>query len=129
MQKCEGVAVAYKFTKEQVLKAIDGSYGIVSQVARRLGGCSWHTAEKHINRWEETRQAFADENERSLDHSEMQMIAKIENGDGPMIRFHLMVKGKHRGYAQREAVDRVWGGPKQIQQLEVTTPIRIILDT
>ena len=92
--------MADKFSKEQMLMAIEDSYGIVSQVADRLG-CAWHTAEKYINRWEETRQAFDDENERALDFSERQMLKQIRDGDGPMIRFHLMTKGKKRGYVQR----------------------------
>lgn len=89
------------FTKQRVLDAIDGCYGIVSHVARKLGGCSWITAKRYIDHWAETRQAFEDEHERALDFSETQMIAQIRQGDGPMIRFHLSTKGKKRGYTQQ----------------------------
>lgn len=92
-----------EYTKEQTLKAIEGSYGIVSQIARALG-CAWHTAEKYVNRWEETRRAYADEDERALDFTEGQMLAAIKSGDGPMIRFHLATKGKRRGYVMREEI-------------------------
>jgi hypothetical protein len=96
-----------KFTKEQVLQAIEDSYGIVSQVMRNLqriarDTCEWHTAQTYIEHWAETRQAFADENERALDFSESQMLGLIRAMDGPMIRFHLTTKGKHRGYVPRE---------------------------
>ena len=94
--------MAYKFTKEQVLKAIAGSYGIMSQVARSLGGCDWSTAERYVLKWAETRQAFKDAKEESLDFSEGQMLKAIRNGDGPMIRFHLTMLGKHRGYVPRQ---------------------------
>ena len=93
--------MAYGFTKEQVLKAIDGSFGIMSQIARALGGCAWSTAEQYVNRWAETRQAYADAQEAALDFTEGQMLKQIRDGDGPMIRFHLMTKGKKRGYVQR----------------------------
>lgn len=91
----------HAYTKEQVLKAIEGSYGIISQTARALG-CSWATARKYINKWAETRQAYADACEAALDFTEGQMLAAIKNGDGPMIRFHLATKGKRRGYVMRE---------------------------
>ena len=90
-----------KFTKEEVLEAISGSFGIVSQVAKNLNGCAWWTARKGINRWEETRLAFESEGERALDVSESQMIKQIAGGDGPMIRFHLMTKGKRRGFTEK----------------------------
>ena len=93
--------MTYKFTREQVLGAIKDSYGIVSQVAKNLEDCDWHTAHKSVNRWEETRIAFRDENERALDFSETQMLKQIKEGDGPMVRFHLTTKGKGRGFTER----------------------------
>ena len=45
------------YSKEQVIKAIDGSNGVVEYVAARLG-CQWNTARKYIDMWEETRVAF-----------------------------------------------------------------------
>jgi len=106
--------VANDYTKEQVLKAIGGSYGIVSQIARALGGCEWHTARRYIDRWAETRQAYADEDERALDFTEGQMLAAIKNGDGPMIRFHLATKGKRRGYVTRQELSGEDGGPLEL---------------
>jgi len=102
--------VAHEFGKERVLQAIDGCYGIVSWVANKLG-CDWHTARKYIDRWEETRQAMQDEDDRALDFSEGKMIEQIKNGDGPMIRFHLMTKGKRRGYVERQEVTGQDGAP------------------
>ena len=96
--------MAFRFSKQQVLAAIPDSYGIVSQIARKLNNCAWHTAWKYVNRWEETRQAYQDENERSLDFTEGQLLARIKDGDSSMIKFHLMTKGKHRGYVERQEV-------------------------
>jgi hypothetical protein len=102
--------VPYDFAKERVLKAVRGSFGIMSEIARRLEDCDWHTAEKYVNKWAETRQAYADEDERALDFTEGQMLAAIKSGDGPMIRFHLATKGKRRGYVTREEVSGPDGG-------------------
>jgi len=92
------------FTKEQVVEATKGSFGIVSKIAKNLGGCSWQTARSYIDHWEDTRAAYADENERSLDLSESKMLEQIGDGDGPMIRFHLATKGKARGYTERHDI-------------------------
>ena len=106
--------MAYEFNKEQVLEAIKGSYGIVSQIARSLG-CTWNTAQTYTNRWAETRQAYQDENERSLDHTEGKMLEAIKNSDGPMIRFHLSTKGKRRGYVTGTQLTGEDGGTIKIQ--------------
>lgn len=97
--------MAYDFTREQVLEAIKGSFGIMSKVAKGLGGCEWHTAERAVNKWESTKQAYEDENARSLDLSESKMLELINEKDGPMIRFHLATKGKGRGYVQKTELD------------------------
>lgn len=101
------------YSKEQVLKAIEGSYGIVTHIAAKLG-CAWNTAQRYVNKWAETRQAYADEDERALDFTEGQMLAAIKSGDGPMIRFHLATKGKRRGYVTREEVTGADGGPQEM---------------
>ena len=106
------------FTKEQVLGAIKGSMGIVSKIAHNLDGCAWGTANKYVNRWAETRAAYADECERSLDMSESQMLKAIQAGDGRMIRFHLMTKGKNRGYVERSELSGPDGGPVAITIIE-----------
>jgi hypothetical protein len=93
--------MTYHFTKERVLEAISGTFGVMSTVAKRLDGITWHTAETYVNRWAETRQAFADENERALDLSESKMLEAIHSGDAQMIRFHLATKGKRRGYTEK----------------------------
>ncbi len=103
------------FSKEQVLEATKGCFGIVSTVAKRLDGCAWGTARKYIDRWAETRAAYADESERALDLSESQLLKAVQAGDGPMIRFHLATKGKQRGYTERHEVAGVEGQPVEVK--------------
>ena len=97
--------MAHKFEKERVLEAIKGSMGIMSTIARKLDGCGWNTAERYVNKWECTKQAYQDEDNRSLDLSESKMLSAIDDGDGPMIRFHLATKGRKRGYVQKTETD------------------------
>ena len=103
-----------KFKKQDILDALKGSYGIVSEVADKLG-VDWHTADDYIKLWPETLQAQKDENERYLDLTELKCIervkldfvegkaiARIKADDGAMIRFYLATKGKKRGYTYDE---------------------------
>lgn len=109
-----GRAGFQKFEKEQVLEAIDGSGGIVSAVAQRLG-CDWNTAKKYIERWKETRAAFDAERERVLDLAETTLVRSIRDGDVGAAKWYLSRLGRHRGYG--DAVDVTSGGE----------PLRIVL--
>jgi len=90
------------FKKKEVLDAIKGSNGIVSNVSKRLK-CDWHTADNFIKKWPETIQALADERESYLDLTESACIDRINAGDGQMIRFVLATLGKKRGYGTEDA--------------------------
>ena len=90
-----------RYTKEQTLDAVAGSFGIVTKVADILR-CDWHTADAYIQNWAETREAFRGEGERALDLSESKLMEAVEEGDGAMIRFHLATKGKERGFTERQ---------------------------
>ena len=106
-----------EFTLDQVKAAITGDdpryynaegkrmgcAGIMSTVARRLS-CEWHTAQRWVNKWESTRQAFKNEGEQVLDLAESKAIEQINSGDGAMIRYFLSTQGKKRGYTTREEV-------------------------
>lgn len=89
--------MARHYTKEQVLEAIDGSVGITLTVAQRLE-CTWETAKNWINRWEETRVAFASETEKILDVAEGKVFKAIKDGDIATAKWVLARKGRHRGY-------------------------------
>jgi hypothetical protein len=106
----ETVMASNRYTKEQVLKAIKGSRGITSVVADALK-CEWHTADKYIKMWEETKKAFQSESERMIDFAESKLFKKIEEGDGQMIRFLLATKGKKRGYTERQEITGADGEP------------------
>ena len=89
------------YKKSDVLEAIKGSNGIVSNVSKRLK-CDWHTADNFIKKWPETLQALDDERESYLDLTESACIDRINAGDGQMIRFVLATLGKKRGYTYDE---------------------------
>lgn len=91
-----------KYKKQDILDAIKGSYGVVSEVADALG-VEWHTAREYIDLWPETKQALDEESERYLDLTELKCIERIKAADGQMIRFVLATRGKKRGYGTEDA--------------------------
>lgn len=93
--------MAYSFNKETVLKAIQNSRGITEIVAKKLG-CSWHTAQTYMNKWEETRSAVLDEQERSLDFAEGVILDSIKNKDVQTAKWYLKMKGQSRGYIETQ---------------------------
>lgn len=89
-----------KIPKEQVLKAIKGTFGIMSKIAATLQ-VDWHTADKLTQKWQETRQALNDEIEQSLDLTEGYLMKSISDGNTQDGKWYLTKKGKHRGYGDK----------------------------
>ncbi|MBN2011947.1 hypothetical protein JW960_21640 [candidate division KSB1 bacterium] len=88
------------FDINQVLKAIEGSRGIVNEVAKKLG-CNWRTAKRYIENWLTTKQAFTDETEILIDTAESKLFEALDNGDLWAIKFILTTKGRVRGYEDK----------------------------
>lgn len=93
-----------------VLASVNGSAGIVSNVARRMV-CDWHTARDYVEKWESTRQAFAGELEMVLDMAELKLISKVKRGTAWALKFYLATKGKGRGYTKRQELTGADGEP------------------
>ena len=106
------------YKKSDVLEAIKGSNGIVSNVCKRLK-CDWHTADTFIKKWPETLQALDDERESYLDLTESACIDRINAGDGQMIRFVLATLGKKRGYGTEDAATDTSGAADTVVNIDV----------
>lgn len=92
------------FQMEQVLLAIEGSGGIMSNVARKLN-CTWDTAKAYCNKWEETKRALVNEKETVLDIAENTLLDKIKEGDEQSAKWYLSKIGKLRGYGDSLAIE------------------------
>lgn len=92
------------FSAEQFIKAIPGSGGIVSEIAKRVG-CDWHTAKKYVTEYVTVNKIFLAEKEGIIDLAEGKLIDAIKNGDMSAIKFYLTTIGKNRGYIERQEVD------------------------
>lgn len=123
--KCKKVIDAPKHGKINsimLIKAIKGSEGIVSRIARKLGRTP-HTVSKLLEKqgdgWDKAREAFEIEKERLVDLAEETvrdtMRQRIDIGvASTTARWCLDRKGVHRGYGAKEKVI-VEGGDKAIE--------------
>lgn len=90
--------------KEEVIKAIKGSGGIMSSIAKQLG-CDWHTAKKYVMEWEETVAALEDEQETILDMAEGAVYKNIKDGNTQDAKWLLATKGRKRGFNEKVDIE------------------------
>ena len=91
-----------KATKQQLLDAINGSYGIISTIAKRLN-VNWNTARTYIKQDDDATQAYNNERNSMLDKAESCIINALEQNDVSTAKWFLQLKGKDRGYMGTDA--------------------------
>ena len=92
------------YTEALMLKAIKNSQAIIQTIAKRLD-CGWHTAQKYINEWESTKEAYINEEQINLDLCESKLIQAINENDLQSAKWYLAKKGKLRGYGDSMELD------------------------
>ena len=101
-------------TKKEVLEAINGSLGIISTIAKRLG-CESRTAKRLIDKWKETKDALFDEQELVLDLAETGLYDALIKKEQWAIKFILATKGQSRGYTTQTTLCVDNGSPLNIR--------------
>jgi len=104
------------FTKEEVIKAIRGSAGIIQAIASRLD-CTWRTARSYIRKWKATQEAIQEEKETILDYCETYLVKSIQEGNLDTIKWYLNYQGRQRGYDTKQEV---------AIEADTTTTLRVI---
>lgn len=94
--------MAKNYKKNDIKKAIKGSGGLISKIARKLD-CEWHTANRWIDKLDLQRE-LENERESILDLAEDKLVTNIREGDNCSILFYLKCKGKQRGYVERNEI-------------------------
>ena len=87
-----------------ILRAIKGSGGIVSVIAKKLK-VNYDTARRYIELNEETRTAFNDETNKIIDLAKQTVFQSIRDGDTGTARWLLATKGKHEGFTEKTEVE------------------------
>ena len=112
--------MAKDITKAQMLEAIRGSNGIVTNIKRRLEAIRgericWDTVDKYIHKWEETETALKSEKEEMLDMAEHNILRDIvERHDVGTSKWYLRMKGKERGYEDTPTIQVTNDDPLKI---------------
>jgi len=101
------------FTDQDVIKAISGSGGIITTIARKLG-CEWKEAEEYINSNPLIKMMYDTERESIVDLCESVVLRNVQLaqdaqragniGDTTDAKWILSRLGKERGYAERQEV-------------------------
>jgi len=99
-----------KLSKKKVKTAIDNSFGIMNNIAKRCG-CSriaiWHFINKPEHK-EEFHQLIEDEREKMIDIAEGQCIVQAAQGNTAAINLMLLrnKRGRARGYSEVSEVSQ-----------------------
>lgn len=101
--------MAHGITKEEVLKAIEGSQGLVTKIQKRLEEMKgtkicWDTVSKYCHQWPECEDAIKAEKEAMLDLAENNIFKELSRGDSKTSKWYLRMKGKERGYVETQEI-------------------------
>ena len=92
------------YSAELFIKAIPGTGGIISLIARKLD-VDWHTVKKYIEEYATVKRAYEAEKEGITDLAEAGLIKAIRDGEFQAIKFYLTTKAKDRGYVERQQIE------------------------
>lgn len=109
--------------ESQLLAAIDGSLGIISTVAKKLG-VSWKTAQKYIELSELAKEALNAEVEKTGDLAELCVLKQIKMDNSQDAKWYLSKKFKHRGYGDQIQVEH--SGGVTVEQRPTRAVVEII---
>jgi hypothetical protein len=108
-----------KYTVAQFLKAIPGTAGIVSSIARNVG-CAWDTANRHIEDSPTLRTAVDNERHVITDKAKHNIIKAINVGDLSMSKWWLQVMDEDFVPREKQELGGIGGGPIQIEDVNET---------
>jgi len=91
-----------RYTPEQMCEALARSRGVQVVAAKALR-CSRGTIRRYISLYPEVRRVYDEARNTFVDMAEVQLMAAVDEGEWPAVRFTLITLGKDRGY--------VVGGP------------------
>lgn len=105
-----------RYTSREVVEAVHGSGGLVTEIARRLN-CSRMTVYRYRDRFATVRDAIQEEKEGLRDLAEAELIRQIRGGNMTAIIFYLKTQAKERGYVERQEFEHT--GPITLKVVEV----------
>jgi hypothetical protein len=90
-----------RITAQQAIDATQGSFGIVTAIASRLG-CSRHHVYRLMKKFPTFKAAVLDERENAKDFAESKLFQLIKKDNVTALIFYLKTQAKERGYVERQ---------------------------
>lgn len=103
-------------TAQEAIEAAQGSKGIITVIARKLG-CSRSHVYNLMKMFPDFAVAIKDERESMKDFAESKLYQQVDNGNMTAIIFYLKTQAKDRGYIERQEHSGPDGGPMEIAAL------------
>jgi hypothetical protein len=113
--------MAFRYTSEQIIAALQATNGLVSLAAKKLG-CSPQTIYKRAKNVQIVRQAIDDSRDELVDHAELALRAAVLDKEAWAVALVLRTLGKHRGYVERQEITGAEGGSIRVSWDDATTP-------
>jgi hypothetical protein len=89
-----------KFTKQQVIEALQASRGLASVAARRLG-CTHQTVVNYMRRYPDVAEVAQRQRDQMTDVAELKFWQALQNGEVWAITLQLKTQGRDRGYIEQ----------------------------
>lgn len=112
-----------KITKKGMEKAIKGTGGILSAVAKNLN-VTRHTVYKFLDKHPEFQEKLDQEREAIVDLAEGSLFSQVKNREAWATKYLLSTKGKSRGYVEKQELEHSGDGvvinvniPKEVKEL------------
>ena len=105
-----------KLTFKQVSKAIEGSGGIISDIAEKCE-CDWHTAKTFIDKDEKLTRLLQNEKEGILDLGESRLYQAVDEGEPWAVQYLLTRLGKKRGFGEKQEIELSGSLEQRIKQM------------
>ena len=100
--------------KKAVLEALEQSLGVVTTACKKVG-ISRRTFYDWMQKDKDFAKQVKDIEDIALDFAESQLHRQIKDGNTTATIFYLKTKGKHRGYVERQEIDK----PQEKIQIEI----------
>lgn len=110
-----------EISKETFEKAIEGTRGFVTQIAK-AAGCSRQSVYNAFEKWPELKDLVKAEKESFKDKAEGKLFQHIEDGNVVALLFYLKCQAKDRGYVERQEIVGADGGPIGIEFVKAGKP-------
>jgi hypothetical protein len=93
------MARPFRYTKHQVMDALEACRGLASMAARRLG-CTHETVLNYMKRYPEVNAVAEHMREAMTDVAELKYWRAIQQGEAWAVSMQLKTQGRERGYGE-----------------------------